>query len=292
MTSAAHWQAVADVWPLAESSRFISLDGADYHVQISGKGPDVLLLHGAGASSHSFAGVTPLLNSHFRVIAPDLPGQGFSSLLPPERVGLVQFSNHLSALLEQLGAAPQWIIGHSAGAALATQYALNSAESLRGILCINPAFNPFGSMAAPFFSLAAKWLARSHWLPRALASPSLRWRATGSMLADTGSSIDPIMSQCYDTLLGDPDHIAGTLRMMAGWDLPPLLNRLGELQLPVWLAACEGDRTIPPSRSTAAHRYFTHCRTLLIPELGHLGHEEAPETFADLLQTLITSTQS
>jgi magnesium chelatase accessory protein len=111
------------------------------------------------------------------------------------------------------------------------------------------------------------------------------------MLADTGSSIDPTMSQCYDTLLGDPDHIAGTLRMMAGWDLPPLLSRLRELQLPVWLAACEGDRTIPPTRSTSAQRYFTHCRTLLIPKLGHLGHEEAPETFADLLQTLVASTQ-
>ena len=88
MTSATHWQAVADVWPLAHSSRFISLDGADYHVQVSGEGPDVLLLHGAGASSHSFAGITPLLTPHFRVISPDLPGQGFSSLLPPERVGL------------------------------------------------------------------------------------------------------------------------------------------------------------------------------------------------------------
>jgi len=80
--------------------------------------------------------------------------------------------------------------------------------------------------------------------------------------------------------------------MMAGWDLPPLLNRLGELQQPVWLAACEGDRTIPPSRSASAERYFTHCRTLLIPELGHLGHEEAPKTFADLLQALVASKRS
>ena len=97
MTSVAHWQAVADVWPLAETSRFISLDGADYHVQVSGTGPDVLLLHGAGASSHSFAGITPLLTPHFRVIAPDLPGQGFSSLLPPESTGPVQARAELNA---------------------------------------------------------------------------------------------------------------------------------------------------------------------------------------------------
>ncbi|GIS01737.1 MAG: hypothetical protein CM15mP103_02880 [Gammaproteobacteria bacterium] len=40
-----------------------------------------------------------------------------------------------------------------------------------------------------------------------------------AMLSDTGSSVDPLMSQCYDALLSNPDHIAGTLRMMAGWDL-------------------------------------------------------------------------
>ena len=292
MTSRAAWEAVAHSWPRAETSQFIRSSEIDFHVQISGEGPDVLLLHGAGASSHSFAGITPLLTPHFRVISPDLPGQGFSSLLPAERVGLAPFSDYLSALLKKLDAAPQWVIGHSAGAALATQFALSGPESVRGILCINPAFNPFGSVAAPFFSLAAKWLAGSQWLPRALASPSLRWRATGSMLADTGSSIDPIMSRCYDTLLSDPDHIAGTLRMMASWDLPPLLSRLSELQQTIWLAACEGDRTIPPSRSTSAARYLTHCRTLLIPELGHLGHEESPATFANLLHALIVSIQS
>ena len=205
MTSATHWQAVADVWPLADSSRFVTLDGADYHVQVSGHGPDVLLLHGAGASSHSFAGITPLLTPHFRVISPDLPGQGFSSLLPPERVGLVPFSDYLKALLQKLDATPQWIIGHSAGAALATQFALNVGESVQGILCINPAFNPFGSMAAPFFSLAAKWLSRSQWLPRAPrrvsagvpqgpCSPTLDHQSTPSCPAvTTPYSVTPII---------------------------------------------------------------------------------------------------
>ena len=126
-------------------------------------------------------------------------------------------------------------------------------------------------MAAPLFSKAAKWFARSHWLPKVLASPALRWRATGSMLADTGSAVDPLMSRCYDTLLGNPDHIAGTLRMMAGWDLPPLLRRLPALKMPVWLAAAEGDRTITPERSTSVAQDLPHAHTMRIPDLGHLS---------------------
>jgi magnesium chelatase accessory protein len=224
------------------------------------------------------------------VITPDLPGQGFTTLLPPERVGLRAFSRYLRALLGRLNAAPEWIIGHSAGSALAAQLALDLPRTPRGLLCINAAFTPFGAMAAPFFSGAAKWLSRSRWLPNALASPTLRWRATASMLADTGSHVTPLSSKCYDALLGNPEHIAGTLRMMGGWDLPPLLDRLPDLNAVVWLAACEGDRTIPPNRSTAVAPLLRHFKTCLVPTLGHLGHEESPAVFVDLFNELVTET--
>ena len=290
MTSQAAWHAVADFWPRADTSRFVRVSNIDFHVQVGGAGEDVLLLHGAGASAHSFSGLAARLSARHRVIAPDLPGQGFSTLLPLEAVGLAPFAVYLRELMTALEATPRWIIGHSAGAALAAQYALDAETLPKGLFCINAAFNPFGSLAAPLFSKTAKWFARSSWLPRALASPALRWRATGSMLADTGSTVDPLMSRCYDTLLGNPDHIAGTLRMMAGWDLPPLLDRLSSLQVPVWLAAAEGDRTISPERSTSVANNLPLARSVRIPELGHLAHEEEPSIFDNLFQEMVAKT--
>ena len=288
MTSQAAWHAAAAFWPRAETSRFVRVGNIDFHVQVSGTGEDLLLLHGAGASAHSFTGLAARLSESHRVIAPDLPGQGFTTLLPLEAVGLVPFASYLRELMSALEATPRWIIGHSAGAALGAQYALDIKTPPEAILCINAAFNPFGSVAAPLFSKTAKWFARSHWLPQVLASPALRWRATGSMLADTGSAVDPLMSRCYDTLLGNPDHIAGTLRMMAGWDLPPLLRRLPALKMPVWLAAAEGDRTIPPERSTSVARTLPHAHIMRIPDLGHLAHEEDPEVFDAIFQEMVT----
>ena len=70
------------------------------------------------------------------------------TLLSPERVGLAAFSQYLRALLEQLNASPEWIIGHSAGSALAAQLALDMPHPPHGLLCINAAFKPFGAMAA------------------------------------------------------------------------------------------------------------------------------------------------
>ena len=287
MTSQTAWHAAAEFWPRAETSRFVRVGNIDFHVQVSGAGDDVLLIHGAGASAHSFSGVAARLSERYRVITPDLPGQGFTTLLPVEAVGLAPFANYLRELMSALQATPRWIIGHSAGAALGAQYALDTDTPPKGMLCINAAFNPFGSIAAPIFSKTAKWFARSQWLPKALASPALRWRATSSMLADTGSMVDPLMTRCYDTLLGDPEHIAGTLRMMAGWDLPPLLRRLSLLQMPVWLTAAEGDRTIPPERSTSVAQNLPLARTVRIPDLGHLAHEEDPEIFGALFQEMV-----
>ena len=226
MTSRAAWEAVADFWPRAATSQFVRAAELDFHVQVSGSGDDVLMLHGAGASSHSFAELAERLSTHYRVIAPDLPGQGFSSLLPTDAVGLVPFANYLESLLTTLGAVPRWVVGHSAGAALAAQYALRTASPPEAMLCINAAFNPFGAGAAPIFSKAARWLAGNQWLPKVLASPALRWRATGSMLADTGSSVDPTMSRCYDVLLGNPEHIAGTIPNDGGMGSSPTVSRL------------------------------------------------------------------
>lgn len=289
MTSRAAWEVVADFWPRADTSQFVRAAEIDFHVQVSGDGDDVLLLHGAGASSHSFVELAERLSRHYRVIAPDLPGQGFSTLLPTHAVGLAPFAHYLEALLTRLGAAPRWVIGHSAGAALGAQYALQTASPPEAMLCINAAFNPFGAGAAPLFSRAARWLAGNQWLPKVLASPALRWRATGSMLADTGSSVDPTMSRCYDVLLGNPDHIAGTIRMMAGWDLPPLVAALSRLDMPVWLVAAEGDRTIPPERSTSVASQLRRGRTVLVPDLGHLAHEEAPDIFEQLFSEMVAA---
>ena len=79
MTSPAAWHAAAEFWPRAETSRFVQVGNINFHVQVSGVGEDVLLLHGAGASAHSFAGLAARLSEGYRVIAPDLPGQGFTT---------------------------------------------------------------------------------------------------------------------------------------------------------------------------------------------------------------------
>ena len=54
----------------------------DWYVEIAGQGPDLVLLHGLGASSFSWRHNRAHLSRHFRVITPDLPGHGRSPAPP------------------------------------------------------------------------------------------------------------------------------------------------------------------------------------------------------------------
>ena len=62
------------------SSRYADIDGVKIFYREAGSkdSPTVLLLHGFPTSSHMFRNLIPLLTDHFHVVAPDLPGFGFS----------------------------------------------------------------------------------------------------------------------------------------------------------------------------------------------------------------------
>jgi magnesium chelatase accessory protein len=67
-------------WPFRDASRMVRVGRLDWHVQSLGdpEAPVALLVHGTGAATHSFRGLIPLLSGHYRVIAMDLPGHGFT----------------------------------------------------------------------------------------------------------------------------------------------------------------------------------------------------------------------
>ncbi|KAG9232409.1 Alpha/Beta hydrolase protein [Amylocarpus encephaloides] len=72
----------------------ISADGVNIFYRSSGPptAPVILLLHGFPSSSHQFRNLIPLLSQNHRVIAPDLPGYGFTDV-PPSRAYQYTFAS-------------------------------------------------------------------------------------------------------------------------------------------------------------------------------------------------------
>jgi magnesium chelatase accessory protein len=87
----------------------------------------------------------------------------------------------------------------------------------------------------------------------------------------------------YGRLLRTERHIAAALGMMANWDLRPLQRDLPRLAIPLTLIAPDNDRAVPPRVAAETAAKVASATVIRVPRLGHLAHEEAPETFAELI---------
>ena len=286
MSTAPDWAVDGRDWPGREASRFVEAGGLRWHVQVQGAGPVLLLLHGTGAATHSWRDIAPRLVERYTVVAPDLPGHGFSAALTRDRCTLPGFATALDALTQRLGLPPVFVAGHSAGAAIAAQMALQPGSSVQRLAWINPALQPFDGWSGLVFVPLARWMAQRPQLARLAAWRAGDARALRRLIDGTGSTLDGHGVELYRRLLARPGHVAGALAMMAGWNLAPLALALPRLQTPVLVIVGEGDRTVPPAQAGDALARLRSARPVelqRLPGLGHLAHEEAPAHVAELL---------
>lgn len=278
-------------WPNASLSRQVTGPVHRWHVQETGQGDTVLLLHGAGGSTHNFRHMIPVLASRFHVVAIDLPGQGFTQLGARHRCGLDAMAQDIAALCKQQGWTPQTIVGHSAGGAIALQLAHYLAESAGYaplVIGINAALGEFPGLAGLLFPLMAKALAALPFTANLFSGTSANPARIKALINATGSNLDAEGLELYRRLVGDRKHVDGTLLMMAQWKLQPLLARLPDHASAVRFIVGEKDKTVPPTVSLTVARQMPDAKVVNMPDLGHLAHEEQPHDTARLIMQLIT----
>src|ERR1700761_4966325 len=140
MSDKPNWNIEGRDWPNREASRFVEVGGLRWHVQMMGEGPVALLAHGTGAATHSWRDLAPLLAHRFTVVAPDLPGHGFTATPSRHRLSLPGMAHDLGALCTKLGLRPAIVVGHSAGAAILTRMALDGLIAPNLIVSLNGAY--------------------------------------------------------------------------------------------------------------------------------------------------------
>jgi magnesium chelatase accessory protein len=267
-------------WPNRDASRFVFAGGLRWHVQVMGTGPVVLLAHGTGAATHSWRGLAPLLKPNFTVVAPDLPGHGFTEVPAAARLSLTGMARATESLVRALDIRPVLAVGHSAGAAILLRMCLDGCIAPRGVVALNGALLPMGGVAGQLFSSLARLLEGVPMLPNLFA-----WRARDravveKLLTNTGSRIDDEGVRLYARLMRDHRHAGAALSMMARWDLRPFVKDLPKLAIPLLLLVGSRDRAIPPELADVVRAMVPGATVESQLGLGHLAHEEDPAAAA------------
>jgi magnesium chelatase accessory protein len=286
-------------WPLRELSGSVSVSQMEWHVQMAGAGigengvnkPVALLLHGTGSSAHSWAELLPVLAKSHWVIAPDLPGHGFTISHQSEQLSLTLITHKLAELLHALGVEQiDSIIGHSAGATLGLQYSLLYPAPKR-ILGLNPSLVSLPSFYHSFLAPLINPIATSSFVSSMIADFLPFTSMIDKLLDSTNSKLNGIQRERYKLLFKQKNHINGSLNFMAATDIPNLLAHAHEITSELTFLVANQDSWVRKEELLAViHRYFPRS-TVIQKDGGHLFHEANPEAAMAIIQSVLDLAQ-
>ncbi|MBP6764272.1 MAG: alpha/beta fold hydrolase [Rubrivivax sp.] len=255
---------------------FVQVDGLRLHLRDSGPrdAPAVILLHGFGASLHTWEPWAQALSPHYRVIRYDLPGSGLTGPDPGADYSDTRNLHVLLSLMDHLGLQRATLVGHSMGGRLAWRMAAANPQRVAGLVLVAP-----DGFASPGFEYgkppevpAVLQLMRVV-LPRALLRMNLAPAyAKPELLSD-----DTVAR--YHDLLRAPGARQAMLQRMGQIVLHDPAPLLAHIQAPTLLMWGELDAMIPVANAQDYLRALpavTGARLVSLPGVGHLPQEEAP----------------
>lgn len=243
--------------------------------------PKILLLHGTGASTHTWRDMLEPLSQWADVLALDLPGHAFTGLsvnrraVSEEPLSVSSMSGVIAGLLKQLAFEPDALVGHSAGAAVAAQLVASKALQPKIIIGLNPAWSAFAGAGGLLLTLMAKAIALNPLAPIWFANKCKSPKFADPFVHNTGSKLNEHGLGLYRTLMSHPTHVRGVLSMMASWKLEQLMPQLPGLNTRVRVIVGTQDQIVNPRASKNNHSGFKDYDCILQEGLGHLAHEES-----------------
>lgn len=264
---------------------FVEISGTRMHALVAGEGPDLVLIHGLSGSLNDFSfALLPALARHFRVIAIDRPGKGWSEAVKDG------WRLEVQALLirktaRRLGADRPLVLGHSYGGSVGLAWAVHEPSSIAGLVTVS---SP--SHVRPD---------RLDWYYTVTSHPALRWAAIPVLAAWVGetqiaASIDEVFApQAPPTGYASHFGPAMTIRRAAMRanaacrkhllaEIALLAPHYPDLDLPLEIVHGSADRIVPAQlHAEALARDVPGAHLALLDGIGHMPqHVAIPEVTA------------
>jgi pimeloyl-ACP methyl ester carboxylesterase len=272
-------------YPYPEIPRF-ELDALGIHTSYyeigRPNGRPLILLHGMSTSADSFRETMHELADDHWLIAPDIPGFGYTASTTPYNFPhLVEW---LAAFLDARHLPQVALLGHSFGGTLAVTYAVDYPEHVTKLLLVAPAV--LSSANYPEFvkrigvglgliDLGSAVSQSKVWVRRQIKTPFY--------------NPDLIDESVWDRRLADYElarQSADVLKASAFHDLRPSLAGLTHEICMVW---GEDDGVVPPSDAEQLAAEFRQSQTHLLPECGHAPMLEKQPEFQTIARKFLSS---
>jgi len=265
-------------------SDFIEFKGQIVHLRDVGPRGDpvpLVLLHGTGASLHTWEGWTAVLARSRRVISVDLPGFGLTGPFSGAPGGYAAddyrgdtYARFVLDLMDALRVPRAVIVGNSLGGEIAWRTAALAPARVERLVLLDATGYDFAPGRVPLgFRVAAlPVLGRigEHLLPRALVAQSVQ-----SVYGDPARVTEPVVDRYFELTLRDGNRRALGLRMQQ-LEMGAHADRLKTLTQPTLVLWGGRDRLVPPDNARRFGADIPGAQVVVFDDLGHVPQEEDP----------------
>ncbi len=256
-------------------------------VDDEGTGTPVLLVHGQPGTAASWAPVAARLAARYRVLVPDRPGYGRTSL---PAGGLEHNAAVLAAELERRRAVPAVVVGHSYGGGIALILAARAPEVVAALVLVGSVGAP-GSVNALDRLLALPGAGEVASAAGLLAVPALAGLrrllgasdATGRLASRLAAALPD------DDLVATGGDLVRTARAF-GVEQRALLaeaglleRAVGDVAVPTTVVTGAWDAVVPPSASADLAAGIAGARLVSLAGVGHFVARDVPDTLAEIV---------
>jgi pimeloyl-ACP methyl ester carboxylesterase len=241
------------------------------HVEVTGDGTPLVLLHGWGASAELFGPVVRALQPDRKLILPDLPGFG-ATAPPPAPWAAHDYAEWTATLLDRLGVERADVIGHSNGGRIALVLAATHPDRVGKLVLTGSAG------IRPRHGLRYHARVRSYKVLRAIgesrAMPAALRNAARGRAERRGS----------DDYRAATGTMRGTLVRLVNHDLRALLPRVVAPVLLIW-----GDRDTetPLADGRTMERLIPDAGLVIFEGAGHYAYLEQPARFSRIVDVFL-----
>ena len=237
---------------------------------VEGSGPPLILIHGIGASRHSWDGLISELRSDFRCISYDLRGHGRSPRPAPPYT-LDDLVDDLEALRRELHIERAHFAGHSLGGMIGPAYARRHPDRVLSLGLYSTAAFRTADDAAKVRGVVAAM--RQKGIAPVLETLKDRW-FTPEFALRAPEVIERRMRQVIDT---DKDVFLSVFDIYAETEMAPWI---GAIRQPSLVLTGENDGGCNPRLNRQIAAAMPHAELVILPVLRHAILLEAPQVVA------------
>ncbi|MCI4667557.1 MAG: alpha/beta hydrolase [Bacteroidia bacterium] len=264
-------------------SQFIAIEGMDIHYRDEGQGAPLLLLHGTGASLHTWNVWAEKLQLDFRVIRMDLPAYGLTGPHPKAEYEPSRYVEVIHQFLKELEIDTVYVAGNSFGGALAWQYAYKYPKQVKKMILVDP--SGFAQDEPPrIIKLARNPLVQpilKYITPKFFVSNNLK-----SAYHDPSVISDELKDRYFDMALREGNRQAFIDR--ASGSMLDETAKLTAITTPTLIMWGESDTWIPLENAYKFNQVLVNSQLITYPEAGHVPMEEIPvKTSGDAREFLL-----